>query len=118
MPAQAWVTLIVGLIATIGVLVTWRQKNTADRRSEWWRRMAWAYERTFSENPAEQELGWDLINVLVASQLATRDDSDIVQVVGEIIARSVEEEGDDDGQAAPDLGEPSGVQDDEDPSVR
>ena len=29
MPAQAWVTLIVGLIAIAGVLITWRQKNTA-----------------------------------------------------------------------------------------
>ncbi|WP_232425905.1 hypothetical protein [Mycobacterium sp. JS623] len=41
MPAQAWVTLIVGLVATTGVLITWWQKNTADRRSEWWRRVTW-----------------------------------------------------------------------------
>lgn len=72
MPAQAWVTLIVGLIAIAGVLITWRQKNTADRRSEWWRRLAWAYERAFSDDPAEQELGWELINVLVASRHRVR----------------------------------------------
>ncbi|MFV8233950.1 hypothetical protein [Mycolicibacterium fortuitum] len=113
MPAQAWVTLVVGLIATVGVLATWRQKNTADRRSEWWRRLAWAYERAFGDDPAEQELGWELINVLVASQLATSDDSDIVQVVGELIARSVGEEGDDGGETVA-LEEPSGRQDDED----
>lgn len=112
MPAQAWVTLIIGLIATIGVLVTWRQKNTADRRSEWWRRLAWAYERAFGDDPAEQELGWELINVLVASQLATSDDSDIVQVVGELIARSAGEEVDD-GDKPVVLEEPSGRQDDE-----
>jgi hypothetical protein len=40
MPSQAWVTLIVGTLATIGVIVTWQQKNRADRRSEWWRRHA------------------------------------------------------------------------------
>jgi hypothetical protein len=52
-PAQAWVTLIVGLAATVGVLVTWRQKNTADRRSEWWRRTTWAFERSLSDNNVE-----------------------------------------------------------------
>lgn len=118
MPAQAWVTLIVGLIAIAGVLITWRQKNTADRRSEWWRRLAWAYERAFSDDPAEQELGWELINVLVASPLATKDDSDIVQVVGELIARSAAAEEGDDGEAAVALEEPSGDQDDEDPTGR
>ncbi|MCC9182146.1 hypothetical protein [Mycolicibacterium mageritense] len=118
MPAQAWVTLIVGLIAIAGVLITWRQKNTADRRSEWWRRLAWAYERAFSDDPAEQELGWELINVLVASPLATKDDSDIVQVVGELIARSAAAEEGDDGEAAVALEEPSGDQDDENPAGR
>lgn len=88
MPTQAWVTLIVGLVAVVGVLVTWRQKNTADRRSEWWRRLAWAYERTFEDDPAQQELGWKLIAVLMDSPLATVGDSDIVQVVGEHIALS------------------------------
>ncbi|WP_264017220.1 hypothetical protein [Mycolicibacter longobardus] len=34
MPAQAWVTLIVSGLAAVGVIVTWRQKNRADRRSE------------------------------------------------------------------------------------
>ncbi|MCF6390636.1 hypothetical protein L2K20_27015 [Mycobacterium sp. MBM] len=118
MPAQAWVTLIVGLIAIAGVLITWRQKNTADRRSEWWRRLAWAYERVFSDDPAEQELGWELINVLVASPLATKNDSDIVQVVGELFARSAAAEEGDDGEAAVALEEPSGDQDDESPTGR
>lgn len=57
MPAQAWVTLIIGLVATVGVLITWRQKNTADRRSEWWRRTTWAFERTFSTEDTQAELG-------------------------------------------------------------
>lgn len=118
MPAQAWVTLIVGLIAIAGVLITWRQKNTADRRSEWWRRLTWAYERVFSDDPAEQELGWELINVLVASPLATKNDSDIVQVVGELFARSAAAEEGDDGEAAVALEEPSGDQDDESPTGR
>jgi hypothetical protein len=43
-----WVTLIVGGAAAIGVILTWQQKNRADRRSEWWRRTQWAFERTFT----------------------------------------------------------------------
>ncbi|MBT2272732.1 hypothetical protein [Rhodococcus qingshengii] len=83
MPAQAWVTLIVGGVAIIGVLLTWWQKNTADRRSEWWRRTTWAFERTFSESDTEAELGWKVLGTLVASKLATKADSDIVQVIAE-----------------------------------
>lgn len=68
MPAQAWVTLIIGLIATAGVLITWRQKNTADRRSEWWRRTTWALELTFSGEQDQRRLGWSLLLVLATSK--------------------------------------------------
>ena len=73
--------------------VTWRQKNDADRRSEWWRRTQWAFERTFNEDnvQAELELRWKMLNSLVSSRLATSDDSDIVQVIAEhAILRSLE----------------------------
>lgn len=83
MPAQAWVTLIVGLVAIGGVLITWRQKNTSDRRSEWWRRVTWAFERTFSPDDTEAALGWKMLDTLLQSRLATRGDSDIVQVIAE-----------------------------------
>lgn len=83
MPAQAWVTLIVGGVAAVGAIVTWQQKNRADRRSEWWRRTQWAFERTFSPNDAEARIGWQVLTTLTSSTLATRDDSDIVQVAAE-----------------------------------
>ena len=83
MPAQAWVTLIVGGAAIIGVIITWQQKNRADRRSEWWRRTAWAFERTFSEDDGQAQLGWKVLYALVRSKLATKDDSDIMQVIAE-----------------------------------
>lgn len=86
MPAQAWVTLIVGGLAAIGVIVTWQQKNRADRRSEWWRRTTWAFERTFSPNDEQATLGWKVLSTLVSSKLATKDDSDIVQVMAEHVA--------------------------------
>ncbi|MFN8100438.1 MAG: hypothetical protein U0Q20_02340 [Mycobacterium sp.] len=83
MPAQAWVTLIVGGVAAVGVIITWQQKNRADRRSEWWRRTTWAFERTFVADDSQAELGWKMLAALVGSTLATRDDSDIVQVIAE-----------------------------------
>ncbi|HYB37443.1 MAG TPA: hypothetical protein VEF72_17995 [Mycobacterium sp.] len=41
-------TLTAGLVAAFGVIITWQQKNNADRRSEWWRRTTWAFDGTFS----------------------------------------------------------------------
>lgn len=86
MPAQAWVTLVVGIAATAGVLVTWQQKNTADRRSEWWRRTAWAFERSLGDNNVEAELGWKVLGTLVESRLATKGDSEVVQVIAQHVA--------------------------------
>lgn len=86
MPTQSWVTLIVGSLATIGVIVTWQQKNRADRRSEWWRRTAWAFESTFSERNSQARLGWTLLATLLRSRLVTVDDGDIVQVIAQFAA--------------------------------
>lgn len=81
MPAQAWVTLIVSGLAAVGVIVTWRQKNRADRRSEWWRRTTWPLERTFSDDGLQVGLGWEILDVLLESALVTADDAQIVQVI-------------------------------------
>ena len=54
-----------------------------DRRSEWWRRATWAFERTFSSDDMEAALGWKMLDTLLQSKLATRGDSEIVQVIGQ-----------------------------------
>ena len=82
-PAQAWLTLIVGSLAAIGVIASWQQKNKADRRSEWWRRVAWSFERAFSDSETQAQFGWKVLATLVRSTLATRDDFDIVQAISE-----------------------------------
>jgi hypothetical protein len=82
------VTLIVGSIATVGVVATWQQKNRADKRSEWWRRTQWACERTFTTDYDQEELGWKILSALVRSRLATKDDFEIVQVIAECAALS------------------------------
>lgn len=94
-------TLIVGGAAAIGVIVTWQQKNRADRRSEWWRRTTWAFERTFSTDDAQAGLGWKLLAALVQSKLVTKDDSDIVQVIAEHTALDDAWQEDDDGDTGP-----------------
>jgi hypothetical protein len=86
MPAQAWVTLIVGLVAIGGVLITW------------WRRVTWAFERTFSADDTEAALGWKMLDTLLQSKLATRGDSDIVQVIGEHTALDEVEDQDDEAE--------------------
>ncbi|WP_234786352.1 hypothetical protein [Mycolicibacter sinensis] len=85
-PPQSWVTLIVGGLATVGVVVTWQQKNRADRRSEWWRRTTWAFERTFDQSNSQAGLGWSLLATLMRSKLVTVDDGSIVQVIAEYAA--------------------------------
>ena len=82
-PAQAWVALTVGGVAATGLIFTWQQKNRADKRSEWWRRTQWAFERTFSTDDVQAELGWKMLATPVRSRLATKDDSEIVQVIAE-----------------------------------
>jgi hypothetical protein len=98
------VTLIFGGLAAIGVILTWQQKNRADRRAEWWRRTRWAFERTFATDDAQAELGWKMLATLVRSTLATKDDSDIVQVIAEHAALGDAGEEDDHGNAESDVG--------------
>ncbi len=74
MPAQAWVTLLVGLFAAIGVLISWRQKVEADRRAEWWRQISWSFDQILSEDNNRASFGWLLLERLKTSELATHDD--------------------------------------------
>ncbi|SIS23082.1 hypothetical protein [Williamsia sterculiae] len=83
MPAQAWVTLVVGVVAAVGVIATWWQKNHADRRAEWWRRLSWAFDNALDEDPAKSSFGWLMVEHLGRSQLATKADDELLQKVAE-----------------------------------
>ncbi|ALG86290.1 hypothetical protein [Gordonia phthalatica] len=65
MTAQTWVALVVGLLATAGVVGTlWqRQRSEAtdrfhrlqhEARVEWWKRYQWAVEQSDSRSPKAQ----------------------------------------------------------------
>lgn len=93
MPAQAWVTLVVGVVATGGVLLSWRQKFDSDRRAEWWRRISWSFDHVLSGDAEREAFGWVVLDHLAKSTLATKDDADLFQTVAERwIDRDTEDE--------------------------
>ncbi|MDJ0392393.1 hypothetical protein QMK17_03470 [Rhodococcus sp. G-MC3] len=49
MAAQAWVTLIVGVSAVVGVALTIRQRTVADKRCQAWQRITWCLDHTVSD---------------------------------------------------------------------
>ncbi|MGV9669261.1 hypothetical protein ACWDPV_01535 [Gordonia sp. NPDC003504] len=75
MPAHAWVTLIVGLVAAIGVIMTMTQKQRADNRREWWTRFEWTMEATDSTNRDQRRDGWRVIAILAESRLMTASET-------------------------------------------
>ncbi len=77
MPAQAWITLVVGVVGFGGVIAGIVQRTYADRRSEWWRRATWAVDHTLSEDVDTQIVGFDVLVKLQSSRLATRSDRDL-----------------------------------------
>lgn len=88
-------------VAVFGVLRTIRQKDLSDRRSEWWRRVTWALERTDSPDDAIAQTGWILLSDLLDSDLATDSEAAIVERLAELTAETdneLTEEGDADDQ--------------------
>lgn len=66
-----------------GVYFTVHQKDRSDRRGEWWRRFTWALERTESANDREAETGWIILGGLLDSDLATRTEGSIIEVMAQ-----------------------------------
>lgn len=83
MPAQAWVTLIVGILATIGVTATLRQRTSSENRAQAWQRIAWSLELTTSDDDAAAELGWTMYSTVSKSKLITPTERDVIRTVSE-----------------------------------
>ena len=71
-------TLVVATVALYVGLRTIRQRDLADRRDQWWKRFSWAIVLTQSDDPAEQDLGLDVLELLVGSSLAGREELEIL----------------------------------------
>ena len=76
-PAQAWITLVVGVVGFTGLIAGIVQRTYADRQAEWWRRATWAVDHTLSEDVDAQMVGFDVLAKLQSSRLATRSDRDL-----------------------------------------
>ena len=71
-----WLTaapFIAAALALTGVSFATRQKERSERRAEWWRRMAWAVERTADEDAYTSRIGAATVEALLTSDLATGD---------------------------------------------
>ena len=51
----SWVTLIVGVLAVVGVALTVRQRTVADKRAQAWQRITWCLDHTVSDNGDEAD---------------------------------------------------------------
>lgn len=83
MSARAWVTLIVGVLAVVGVALTVRQRTVADKRAQAWQRITRCLERTTSDSDTEAELGWDIYATVIDSALITRTEQDVLVAVSD-----------------------------------
>ncbi|OMH36880.1 hypothetical protein BGP79_14155 [Tersicoccus sp. Bi-70] len=82
-PAAIVVTAVVA-----GVVAYWtiRQKNDADRRAEWWRRMQWAIDASLAGpeaggNEQRAAVASDVLEELFDSGLRTPEDADLADTV-------------------------------------
>ncbi|WP_328813566.1 hypothetical protein [Rhodococcus sp. NBC_00297] len=88
MPAQAWVTLIVGVLAVVGVALTIRQRTVADKRAQAWDRITWCLDHTLSKDDDEAELGWDVYATVTDSPLITKTEEAVLVAVADRAIRS------------------------------
>jgi hypothetical protein len=82
-PAQAWITLIVGVFAVVGVAGTVNQRTRADNRSQSWQRITWCLERTVSDNPDEVALGWTVFGTVAATPFIAKTDRRTLRAIAD-----------------------------------
>ena len=73
-------TLVVASVALYVGLRTVRQRDRADRRDQWWKRMQWATDLTLSDDLHRQELGYAAIDLLGRSSLAGHEELALLDV--------------------------------------
>ncbi|MGB3769775.1 MAG: hypothetical protein WBA00_01400, partial [Rhodococcus sp. (in: high G+C Gram-positive bacteria)] len=103
MPAQSWVTLIVGTLAVVGVAFTVRQRTRADNRAQSWQRITWCLERTVSKDDDEAALGWKVFGTVARTPFIAATDRDTLQTIADYAAEPGDlAEPDDTGDNGPD----------------
>ncbi|MDQ1178663.1 hypothetical protein [Rhodococcus sp. SORGH_AS_0301] len=97
MPAQSWVTLIVGALAVVGVAFTVLQRTRADNRAQSWQRITWCLERTVSKDDDEAALGWKVFGTVATTPFIAATDRDTLQAISQYTAGDDLAEPDDTG---------------------
>ncbi|WP_328814262.1 hypothetical protein [Rhodococcus sp. NBC_00297] len=97
MPAQTWVTLIVGVFAVVGVAFTVLQRTRADNRAQSWQRITWCLERTVSDNDDEAALGWKVFGTVATTPFIAATDRRTLQAIAQHAASDDLAEPDDTG---------------------
>jgi hypothetical protein len=70
-------------LATFGVVLvaylTYRQKSHADKRDQWWKRAQWGIDSALDDaDPQRRLAGMKVLVQLIGSDLATREDADLM----------------------------------------
>jgi hypothetical protein len=73
-------------LATFGVVLvaflTYRQRDRADRRDQWWKRAQWAIDSALNDaDPQRRLAGLKVLVQLIGSDLATREDADLMSAL-------------------------------------
>lgn len=73
-------------LATFGVVLvaylTYRQKTYADKRDQWWKRAQWGIDSALNDaDPQRRLAGMKVLGQLIGSNLATREDMDLVSAL-------------------------------------
>lgn len=92
-PAPWWITALIGVCTVAGSLLVVRiwsnrgyraeadQRKKAAARVEWFQRFRWAAELTLRSEPAAQTAGFAALQVLASSELASRDDRNLLAAI-------------------------------------
>lgn len=84
--------LVVGLVGGFVAYLNYRQKRRADIRAEWWRRVQFAIEMAFSDDPESSRVGTELLAALAKQRESTSNDTRLLEEILRIIRG--EEKGD------------------------
>ncbi len=84
-------------LATFGVVLvaylTYRQRSRADRRDQWWKRAQWAIDSALNDaDPQRRLAGLKVLVQLIGSDLATKEDADLMSALA-VGIRDQEQEG-------------------------
>ncbi|MET9328232.1 hypothetical protein [Tsukamurella sp. NPDC003166] len=74
---------IAAALALRGVWLATRLKERSERRAEWWRRRAWAVERTADEDAYTSRIGAATVEALLTSDpaTATATERDVIEAI-------------------------------------